>query len=279
MTKFLSSNQRIKINQWLDAVRTSPVVLLPLYSVIQEIYPEAPPNIRTLEVPTYNFKRANERRNYGKWKSEYLAKSSREKLRPEEPVVRAYCERLGLTVAFSPELNTVESMSSLPNPEANELVTESRSVLKSEFIRVLQIRNSFYAEQQLFTSLLSRQQSLSPEVTIFYEMRQSECAYGCEKAQQATQYIQFYAAAQRMDVDFAALFSALPYPEVLEEDGFFLSRSVSPSPGSNNVTSNMNMTTTMVSNVGKAAHLRKEAISDAGFENWRDRYVFTRLIG
>jgi hypothetical protein len=122
MTKFLSSNQLGKINKWLITVQTSPV-LHPLQSVIQEAYHETPPNIRALQVPTYNFNRANEKRNYGKWKSEYLAKSSREQLRPDKQVIEAYCERLGLTYAFRPELNTVASMSGLPHAAANELVS------------------------------------------------------------------------------------------------------------------------------------------------------------
>ncbi|KAF5351088.1 hypothetical protein D9756_008357 [Leucocoprinus leucothites] len=270
MTKFLSSNQLSKIDQWLTEVHTSPILLHPLHSIVQEIYHEVPPNIRVLQVPTYNFKRANEKRNYGKWKSEYLAKSSREQLSPDRQVIETCCQRLGLVEAFRPELNTVSSMSSLPHPEGNELVTESRSVLANEFVRVLRIRNSFYAEQQLYTGLLSCQRRLSPEVTIFYEMRQSECVYGCEKAQQAAQYVQAYAAAQRMDVDFNELLSALPYPEVVEERDALLTGSLSSSPGSTDVTGS----TTMVSSAGKDSLSRKEIISEADFKNWKDRWVF-----
>jgi hypothetical protein len=150
-------------------------------------------------------------------------------------------------------------------------VTESRTVLKSEFIRVLQIRNSFYAEQQLYTALLSCQRRLSPEVTVFHEMRQSECIYGCEKAQQAAKYIQAYAVAEKMDIDFAELLSALPYPEVAEDSDAFPNMSLSSSPESTDVAGST--TTTMVSSACMNAHLRKEAISEADFKNWKDRYV------
>jgi hypothetical protein len=122
MSKFLSPTQLTKINKWLSDIQTLPVLLHPLHPVIPEIYRETPPNIRALEVPTYDFKRSNEKRNYGKWKSEYLAKSSREKLRPDKHVVESYCERLGLAEAFLPSLNTVLSMGSLSHPETNELV-------------------------------------------------------------------------------------------------------------------------------------------------------------
>lgn len=140
-------------------------------------------------------------------------------------------------------------------------------MLKGEFVRVLQIRNSFYAEQQLYTALLC-QRGLSPEVTIFYEMRQSECMYGCEKAQEAAQYIQAYAAAEKMSIDFDALLSALPYPEIVEEGDAFLATSVSSSSG---CSTDVAGSTTMVSSSGKGAHLRKEAISETDFNNWKNR--------
>lgn len=290
-SKYLSPNQLCKIDQWFAGIESSPILLQPLHSVVQEAFHETPANIRGLEVPTYNYQRASEKRSAGRWKSEYLAKSSREQLKPDDYLVRSYCDRLGLVQAFRPELNTVASMSSLPNTEGNELVrylcvvdvkghvlmtgieqvTESRTVLKSEFVRVLQIRNSFYAEQQLYTALLSRR-SLSPEVTIFYEMRQSECIYGCEKAQQAAQYIQAYAAAEKMSINFEALLSALPYPEVVEEGDTYLTTSLSSSSGS---TVNVEGSTTMVSSANKSAHLRKEAITEADFNNWKDRCVCT----
>ncbi|KAJ3563128.1 hypothetical protein NP233_g9146 [Leucocoprinus birnbaumii] len=273
MTKYLSADRLGKINQWLTDVRSSPIILHPLHSVVQEMYAEVPPNIQELKVPTYNFKLANDKRNYGKWKSEYLAKSSREQLRPDKHVIRAYCKRLGLVEAFRPELNSVSSMSSLPHPEANELVSESRSVLESEFVRVLRIRNSFYAEQQLYTALLSRQRGISPEVTISYEMRQSECIYGCEKAQQAVQYIQAYGVAQRMNANFAELLLALPYPEVVEERDSFLTRSLSSSTESTTMTGSTTLVS-IVSSTGKGDHSRKEVISEADFKSWKDRWMF-----
>ncbi|KAF9450198.1 hypothetical protein P691DRAFT_758368 [Macrolepiota fuliginosa MF-IS2] len=268
MSKYLSSNQLGKINQWLEEIQTSPILLHPLHGIVQEVFHEAPANIRELQVPTYNFRRATEKRSVGKWKSQYVAKSSREKLRPDDYQIRIYCERLGLDQAFRRELNTVASMSSLPHAETNELVTDSRTVVKGEFVRVLQIRNSFYAEQQLYAALLC-QRGLSPEVTIFYEMRQSECAYGCDKAQEAAQYIQSYGSTEKMSIDFEVLLSVLPYPEVVEEADTFLTTS-SSSGSSTDLTSSE----TMVSSAGKNAHLRKEAISEADFNNWKDRWIF-----
>jgi hypothetical protein len=103
-------------------------------------------------------------------------------------------------------------------------------------------------------------------------MRQSECAYGCEKAQQAAQYIQVYAAAQKMPIEFKELLSALPYPEVTEENDTLLSIGASSSPGSTNVAGDT--TVTMVSSAGQGARLRKEAISEVDFNNWKDRWVF-----
>lgn len=149
-------------------------------------------------------------------------------------------------------------------------------MLKSEFLRVLQIRNSFYAEEQLYHALLG-QRGLSPEVTIFYEMRQSECIYGCEKAQQAADYAQVYATKEKLSVDFAALFSALPYPEVaVDEEGSSLFPSVSSSPESSS--GMVGSSTTMVSSAGKAGHLRKEVISEADFNSWKDRYALCSAV-
>lgn len=128
MSKYLSQNQLDNIHQWLSDIQSSPILLHPLRSVVQEAVHEIPVNIRELEVPTYNFKRATEKRSVGKWKSQYLAKSSREQLKPDDHQIHAYCERLGLTQAFQPELNTVISMSSLPHPEANELVCYLRDL-------------------------------------------------------------------------------------------------------------------------------------------------------
>jgi len=122
MTKFLSSNQLVKVNQWLEDVHTSPVLLDPLQSVIQEIVAEQPPSIGILEVPTYNYERASERRSYGTWKSEYLARTARRELRPDRRVIDICSKQLGLAGALRPGLNTVASMSSLPHPEGNELV-------------------------------------------------------------------------------------------------------------------------------------------------------------
>jgi len=123
MSGFLSSTQLVKVNQWLRDIHTSPVLLDPLHSVVQEIVAEESPNIGMLEVPTYDYERVSEKRSYGTWKSEYLARSSREQLRPEERVIEACCEQLGLAGAFRQDLNTVTSMSSLPHPEGNELVS------------------------------------------------------------------------------------------------------------------------------------------------------------
>ena len=123
MSGFLSSTQLVKVNQWLRDIHTSPVLLDPLHSVVHEIVAEESPNIGMLEVPTYDYERVSEKRSYGTWKSEYLARSSREQLRPEEHVIEACCEQLGLVGAFRQDLNTVMSMNSLPHPEGNELVS------------------------------------------------------------------------------------------------------------------------------------------------------------
>lgn len=123
MSGFLSSTQLVKVNQWLRDIHTSPVLLDPLHSVVHEIVAEESPNIGMLEVPTYDYERMSEKRSYGTWKSEYLARSSREQLRPEEHVIEACCEQLGLVGAFRQDLNTVMSMNSLPHPEGNELVS------------------------------------------------------------------------------------------------------------------------------------------------------------
>ena len=122
MTKFLSSNQLVKVNRWLEEGHTSPVLLDPLQSVIREIVAEQPPSIGILEVPTYDYERASEKRSYGTWKSEYLARTTRVELRPERRVIDVCCKQLGLAEALRPRLNTVASMSSLPHPEGNELV-------------------------------------------------------------------------------------------------------------------------------------------------------------
>jgi len=150
-----------------------------------------------------------------------------------------------------------------------EQITDSTSALRSEFVRVLYIRNSFYAEQQLYKALLSCQERLSSEVRIFYEMRRSECVYGCEKAQQAVQYAQDYAAAQGMDVNFTELLTALSYPEVAEESDGFLIPNVPSSSESTDVAGSMSMT--MVSNTGQGSCLSKQIISETYFKNWRDR--------
>lgn len=99
-------------------------------------------------------------------------------------------------------------------------------------------------------------------------MRQSECAYGCEKAQQAIRYAQAYAAAQGMDVNFTELLSSLPYPDVVEErDGFLIANITSSE--STDVVGSMSMT--LVSSTGKGSQLPKEVISEAYFKNWKDR--------
>jgi len=150
-----------------------------------------------------------------------------------------------------------------------EQITDSTSALRSEFVRVLYIRNSFYAEQQLYKALLSCQERLSSEVRIFYEMRRSECVYGCEKAQQAVQYAQDYAAAQGMDVNFTELLTALSYPEVAEESDGFLIPNVPSSSDSTDVAGSTSMT--MMSNTGQGSRLSKQIISETYFKNWRDR--------
>ena len=150
-----------------------------------------------------------------------------------------------------------------------EQITDSTSALRSEFVRVLYIRNSFYAERQLYKALLSCQERLSSEVRIFYEMRRSECAYGCEKAQQAVQYAQDYAAAQGMDVNFTELLTALSYPEVAEESDGFLIPNVPSSSDSTDVAGSTSMT--MMSNTGQGSRLSKQIISETYFKNWKDR--------
>ncbi len=134
---------------------------------------------------------------------------------------------------------------------------------------MLQIRNSLYAEEQLYSALLN-QPRLSPEVTIFYEMRQSECIYAREKAEQAADYVQAFAARERLSVDFKELLSALRYPEVVDGGDGSLFSGVSSSPESS---SGIAGSTTMVSSASKAGHRRKQVISEADFNNWKDRYV------
>jgi len=97
-------------------------------------------------------------------------------------------------------------------------------------------------------------------------MRRSECAYGCEKAQQAVQYAQDYATAQGMDVNFTELLAALPYAE--ESDGFLIPN-VTSSSESTDVAGSMSMT--MVSNAGQRSRLSKQIISETYFKNWKDR--------
>ncbi|EKM76522.1 hypothetical protein AGABI1DRAFT_131343 [Agaricus bisporus var. burnettii JB137-S8] len=272
-SNYLSPNQQVKISKWLAGVHSSPFVLEPLHGFVQNALHENVPNMGKRPTPTYNYQHAADKKNTanGSWKSHYLAMSSREHLKPDDSLVREYCQRLGLDNAFRPELNSVTSMSSLPNAGENELITDSRTVLKREFCRVLEIRNSFYAEQQLYTALLSSLPRLLPEVTIFYETRQTECCYGCEKAQGAAKYIQAYAATEGISIDFEELLSALPYPEVMDEEGTtsLFTQSSDSSRGSTRDGS-----TTMVSSIrneSKSTHLRKEAITETDYHDWKDR--------
>jgi hypothetical protein len=102
--------------------------------------------MRKRPTPTYNYRRAAEQKNAvnGSWKSEHLAISSRERLRPDDHLVRSYCQRLGLDAAFRPELNTVASMSSLPTVGENELVRylfTSQEERQASDIRMLLFRS------------------------------------------------------------------------------------------------------------------------------------------
>jgi len=100
-------------------------------------------------------------------------------------------------------------------------------------------------------------------------MRRSECAYGCEKAQQAVQYAQDYAVAQGMDVNFTELLMALPPPAVAEESNGFLIANITSSSESTDVAGSM----TTVSSTGQGARLSKQILSDTYFRNWKDRWV------
>lgn len=272
MSKYLSSGKLDKINHWLFDMQNAPILLHPLHSVVQESTVEFPPNVKELRVPTFHYDQAIKKKQVPKWKSERLQALSRREC-PLRGNMRAYYAQSGLDSAFRPELNTVESLVSLPNPETNELVTDSRSVLQGEFVRVLHIRNSFYAEHQISIGLLS-QQDLSPASTILYEMRQSECLYGCEKAQAAADFIRSYAKDFKLSIDFASLLAAFPYPEATDGDReTFSNLSPATSPTST-IRGDVSVDTTAASSSGKVADPHKEAISEADFKNWKDRWVF-----
>lgn len=123
-SNYLSPNQQVKISKWLAGVHSSPFVLEPLHGFVQDTLLETVPNMQKRPTPTYNYQHAADKKNAanGSWKSHYLAMSSREHLKPDDSLVRSYCQRLGLENAFRPELNSVTSMSSLPNAGENELV-------------------------------------------------------------------------------------------------------------------------------------------------------------
>jgi hypothetical protein len=110
-----------------------------------------------------------------------------------------------------------------------------------------------------------------PEVTIFYETRQTECCYGCEKAQAAAKYIQTYASDEGMSINFKELLSALPYPEVTDEES---TTSLLKQSSDSSMRSTMDGSATMVSSSrieSKSIQLQKEAITETDFHDWKDR--------
>lgn len=84
-------------------------------------------------------------------------------------------------------------------------------------------------------------------------------------------YVQAYAAAEGMSIDFEELLSALPYPEVIEEEN---TKSPITESSDGSMGSTANGSSTVVSSTpdeSKSSRLRKEAITETDYHNWKDR--------